>query len=195
VGFIRSNRLSTSLAALSVLLLAIVCLQARYIRTLQIDVEQLASRGAVKEGVSVPDLDVLDLAGNRVLLSYAAGRQPTIIYVFRPGCPWCERNSKAINSLTAQASKRYRVIGLSLSGEGLADFLKAHPVNFPVYREPSRSIVTSLHLQTTPETIVISPAGTVLASWNGAYIGNTQSEIERFLSISFSSDVTETSGS
>jgi peroxiredoxin len=181
---VRSHRLSLSLAIALVASVAIICLQARYIRSLQLNAEALAARGTIKAGVSVPDVDAVDLSGKRVLLSYAASSLPTLIYVFRPGCPWCERNQKAVNSLTAQISKRYRVIGLSLSDDGLTGFLKAHPVSFPVYYNPSPAFVAFLDLGTTPETIAISRAGRVLASWNGAYIGATQSEVERFLMIS-----------
>jgi hypothetical protein len=136
MGLVRSNLLSVALAIALTISVAVVFLQARYIRTLQIEKEQLAAQGTIKDGVPVPDVDALDLAGNRVVVSYSAVRQPTIIYVFRPGCPWCERNSRAINSLTTQVSKRYRVIGLSLSDDRLTDFLKAHPVSFPVYHSP-----------------------------------------------------------
>ena len=178
------KRLNLWLGLASVLLLVIVCLQAKYIRDLKADVEEFASRGRVERGIAVPGLDALDLAGKRTLLDYAASRVPTIIYVFRPGCPWCEMNDKAIRSLIGKVSDRYRVVGLSLTGTGLTGFLKAHPLHCPVYHDPSASVVASLQLGTTPETIVASPAGRILASWNGAYMDGTRDPMEKFLSVS-----------
>ena len=122
----------------------------------------------------MPDIEAVDFSGKRALVSYGAMGQLTVIYVFRPGCPWCERNEKAINFLNTQVSKRYKLIGLSLSDDGLTEFLKAHPVSFPVYHNLSPSAVAALHLGTTPETIVVSPTGRILASWNGAYLGATK---------------------
>jgi hypothetical protein len=79
-------------------------------------------------------------------------------------------------------------VGLSLSDEGLTDFLKAHQMGFPVYSSPSGSIVASLHLAITPETVLVSPNGFVLGSWNGAYMGGTKTAIEKSLSVSLPSN-------
>ena len=191
----RSTRINIAFLVALILCLGIVVLQGKYIRTLQLDEEQLASAGTVDRGMLAPELNVLDSSGKRVVLSYASTNRPTLIYVFRPGCAWCERNGEAVNWLTSQVSQRYRVISLSLEEEGLPEFLKAHAVRFPVYHRPSNSVISALRLHITPETIVISPSGTVLASWKGAYIGSTQSEVERFLAISFPKNIADAIGS
>ena len=191
----KANRLDIWVRIALAISVGIVALQANYIRRLQIETDSLAARGAVREGLQVPDTDALDLSGKRAVVSYGATSQPTVIYVFRPGCLWCERNEKAVNSFAKQISNRYRIIGLSLSDDGLTDFLKAHPVSFPVYHSPSPSLTASLNLGTTPETIAVSPTGRVLASWNGTYLGATQSGIERFFSISLTNAPVTGSGS
>jgi len=81
MGIVRSNRLSLWLAIAQAMSVGIILLQARYIWTLQIEAEQLAARGTLKDGVPVPDIDTVDLSGKRVLVSYSTIRQPTILYV------------------------------------------------------------------------------------------------------------------
>jgi hypothetical protein len=175
--------------------LGIIFLQASYIRRLQTDTESLAARGSLGQGLQVPNIDALDSSGRRAIVCCGATSRPTIVYVFRPGCSWCERNDKAVNLFAGQVSNRYRIIGLSLSDDGLTDFLKAHPVTFPVYHGLSPSLIASLNLGTTPETIAVSPTGRVLASWNGVYLGATQRGIERFFSISLANAPVVGSGS
>src|SRR6185437_4261445 len=140
MALVRSTRLNILLVVALALSTAIIGLQARYIRILQTGDERLPPVEP-HVGMSMPPLDVSDSVGHHVLLSYSATRQPTLIYVFRPGCSWCEANSGAVNWLTTHIANTYRVIGLSLSEDGLADFMRAHAMRFPVYRSPSPSTI------------------------------------------------------
>jgi peroxiredoxin len=159
-------------------------LEARYIGTL-LDTSDLGhAQGGLSVGVSVPPLEVHDSPGKVVTLKYGDSSKPTLIYVFRPSCVWCQRNSDVLNSFTDRVSDRYRVIGISLSEEGLPDFVAAHGIGFPVYSSLSTSTINAYRLGTTPETIVISPRGTVLGSWNGAYTGGTKKAVEKFFGMS-----------
>jgi hypothetical protein len=90
IGSRRSGWSGVSLVVVLALLAVIVVLQARYIWVIQREGD-LVHRGAHRDGVPVPELEGSNLAGNLVLVSYTAVRKPTIIYVFRPVCPWCER--------------------------------------------------------------------------------------------------------
>lgn len=157
---------------------------------LQSTQESFSQGRSLPRGAIAPVLDVLDLSGNRTQLLYEGTRQATVLYVFRPECYWCERNSLAVNSLAQQTSRNYRVIGLSLSDEGLADFVESHNITFPVYSDPATAVIEGLQLRATPETIVISPAGRVVASWSGAYMGGAKAELEKFFAIVLPADQT-----
>ena len=139
--------------------------------------------GLLAEGSVVPDLKVRDLSGLAEVIAYASASVPTVLYVFRPSCTWCERNSENINSLAVQLNGKFRLIGLSTSREGLSEFISAHQIKFPVYTDISESLMKAYRLHTTPETVVISPEGKVIKTWAGAYLGSTASMIEMFFSV------------
>jgi hypothetical protein len=142
-----------------------------------------ANTRVLSEGTVVEKLLVNDTAGKPKIIDYSSSVLPTVIYVFRPDCIWCERNSESINSLAKQLAGRYRVIGLSLSVDGLDEFAKEYHSAFPIYRDISQSSIVNYHLQSTPETIVVSTSGRVIKSWRGAYVGSIKSTIEQFFSI------------
>ena len=162
-------------------------LQARYIGHFIDRSEQTALKGALAVGAKVPPLDVVDLSGKRSKLVYSDTSKPTVLYIFRPSCIWCQRNAGALRELAERASDQYRIVGISLSSKGLADFVQSHAMTFPVYSGLTPALIATYHLGTTPETVVISPSGNVRGSWNGAYVGGTKTAVERFFSLSFRS--------
>ena len=161
---------------------AINALQAtRLLRLADSGAEQ-AVDGELRPGAVVPSLELKDLAGRRVVIDYRAPTS-TVLYVFRPSCTWCALNSKSLASLAEQLPKDYRIIGLSLSSDGLEGFLHSHAIAFPVYRELSPGTLATYRVESTPETIVVAPGGVVRASWKGAFVGTTRQLIETFFSV------------
>lgn len=130
-----------------------------------------------------PTLHVQDLDGKDVEIDLRSGSRPTVIYVFRPSCVWCQRKAHALQTLTATLSKNYRFVGLSLSDDSVAQFVSEHEMRFPVFKNLATNELTNMGLRGTPETIVISSAGRTLARWNGAYLGATKVAIESFFSV------------
>jgi hypothetical protein len=159
-------------------------IQGTRILALETAVAELHARGRLVEGDPVPNLlHVSGIDGKTHDVDYSDG--PVVLYVFRPGCGWCQRNSPKARFLARRIAPNYRVIGLSLSSDGLPEFLRTYPLDFPIYTGLPASAITAYRLQTTPETIVVSRSGRVVTSWNGAYIGIRKSLIERFFSIQF----------
>ena len=58
-----------------------------------------------------------------------------------------------------------------------------HGLSFPVYSSPTAQTMSAYRFSTTPETLVISQSGSVLADWRGAYVGDTKLLIERYFHI------------
>jgi hypothetical protein len=56
-------------------------------------------------------------------LSFDVTRQPTIRYVFAPTCSWCARNLDNFKALVDQKTGGYRFIGVSLTDQGLPDYV------------------------------------------------------------------------
>jgi peroxiredoxin len=134
-------------------------------------------------GTSVPPFEAKDLNGNKAVISYSDSQKPTIIYIFTPQCMWCTRNLDNIKALSGSVTENYKIMGVSLTSEDLTDYLAKNQFHFPIYTEPSTGTKTNYKLGVTPKTIVVSPGGQVLKTWNGAYEGDLKSEIENFFHV------------
>jgi hypothetical protein len=179
--------------ALLVISIIINILQARSIWTSQEDLDSATGKAGVARGAQVPlEFGARALDGKWVTIRFSSEPNPTVLYVLRPSCVWCRRNSESINALARQASSRFRIIGLSLSDDGLKSFVEDHHVTFPVYTGLSYDTIKSLGIVGTPETIVISPAATVLEAWTGAYVGAHRLLAEKVFSIRLAETVPST---
>jgi thioredoxin-related protein len=139
---------------------------------------------ALKEGAPVPPISAYSMtSGKQEQIAYDVGR-PTLLYVFSPKCHWCEMNRAGIEALSRSAADRYRIVGLALTEDGLAEKLKEHPVDFPVYTRLAADVLKTYKLGSTPQTIVVSPQGKVLKNWPGAYMGRRREEVQKYFAVS-----------
>lgn len=135
-------------------------------------------------GVTVGPVSAVSLSGKRQeTIGYAETDKPTVFYVFSPSCVWCERNTQNINLVADQTRDSFRFIGLSLSDDGLQEYVTSHRFNFPVYTGVAPESAQMLGLGSTPQTIVISPDGRVQQNWVGAYASMTQPQVEGFFNV------------
>lgn len=141
-------------------------------------------RPVLKVGTAVPPIMVTGLDGRRELISYQATNEPTVLHVLTPSCVWCARNMDNLKTLLTKQSGAYRFIGLSLSEEGLADYVTKNGLNLPIYTRVPPDARNAYMLGVTPQTIVVSRAGQVLQSWIGAYVGDQKSQVESFFHVS-----------
>lgn len=141
------------------------------------------SETPIQAGTVVSPAQVQDLSGQQVLISYDKIRQPVVLYIFTPQCVWCERNLTNLQTLVSQKHDSFQFIGLSLTGDGLREYLAKNKLDFPVYLAPAEQTRSEYGLGSTPQMIVISPGGKVEQNWIGAYSGSKQSEIERFFGV------------
>ena len=143
--------------------------------------------GKLSSGTTVHSLRVQDLKGRSQSLVFSGTQsRPTILYVFRPECVWCRRNSSYLKYLYGRVANSYDIVGLSLTSNGVQKFVEQTAIAFPVYTGLSAIDINSYHLGTTPETIVISSSGKVIDSWLGAYTTEPiRSDVERFFSLRF----------
>ncbi|MBZ5601282.1 MAG: redoxin domain-containing protein [Acidobacteriia bacterium] len=162
-------------------LAAITIHQGRRILDLEAQTDESINAGPLQRGETVPDLRVRDRGGHAKTFVFDGSREkPLLIYVVRPSCVWCARNTDAINSLLAQISVRFETIGLSLDRSDLDQYLVQHALSLETFTDPSPEIVAAYKLGPTPETIVVSPHGIVLRSWTGAFGSTVRPSLERF---------------
>jgi peroxiredoxin len=141
------------------------------------------SRALLQAGTLVPSFKAVSLAGQWQIINYREDSRPTVLYVFTPPCSWCARNVDNFKALLEKERGEYRFIGLSLSGESLSEYIAKNALKFPVYSGLSSETLKTYKLDSTPQTIVISPDGRVLQDWVGAYVGEQKSQVEAFFHV------------
>jgi peroxiredoxin len=134
-------------------------------------------------GTTVAPIQAKHFGGQQEIVSYQDTTQFTVIYVFTPACTWCARNLDNFKALVHDKKNEYRFIGVSLTDEGLAEYVTKNQLKLPIYSGPSLETLKSYKLGSTPQTIVISPEGKVLQDWLGAYIGDQKSQVESFFHV------------
>lgn len=134
-------------------------------------------------GAALPSIRAKDLEGNVRVIDYANDGRPTVLYVFTPACEWCKRNAANVTMLARKLEPTFRFIGISLSTDVDRQYLTANRIAFPVYTDLPEAAKRSLGLGSTPQTIVVSPSGRVMANWVGAYGPDLRAKIERFFRV------------
>jgi peroxiredoxin len=178
-----SRRVLVSITAALIVSVSLNVLLAHRVRS-----ETYARWGRIAErslqvGKAIPPITARGVGGQPETISYEATNQRTVLYVFTPACVWCARNMDNLKTLTGREGDRYRFIGLSLSEEGLPEYIAKNDLKFPVYSGLSPETLRTYKLGGTPQTIVVSPEGKVLQDWAGAYVADRKSQVEAFFHV------------
>lgn len=163
------------------LLAASLCLNWYFLVRLRA-INGRGGRQPLEEGTLVTPFKVRGSGGQAGEIRFDNG-QPTVLYAFSTKCGWCIRNTPSVRALAAQSAKEYRFVGLALNREGLVALDEEAKLGFPVFTDPTGTVVGTLRLTSTPTTIVISPGGVVLKTWHGAYNGAVAQEVSRFFKV------------
>jgi hypothetical protein len=149
--------------------------------------------GLLPSGFAFDPIQVRDLAGKAHSIQFdKPNSKPMVLYILRPDCVWCQRNSQNIAMLASHLKSKYDFIGLSLASEGLEEFIRREDIRFPVYSDIPSSALIRYRLGGTPETIVVYQ-GKVVKSWAGAYIQDPiKSDVEEFFSVRLPSNTEAT---
>ncbi len=129
-------------------------------------------------GTKAPALYAQDLNGAQVSVQWN-GSTPTLLYIFSPFCTWCRRNSNNFDLLARSQGSHFRVISLSLTDDGLKDYVRAHNVPGLVLSRPDRVKSGLFTRSMTPTTILVSSDGTIERVWRGAYRGAVREDLEK----------------
>jgi hypothetical protein len=132
----------------------------------------------VAVGTHLASLPLVDMELKPASLEWSTSGNGTIVYVFKPNCPWCKLNLESMRTLARLTAHDYRFVGLSLRSDDLPSYVKDNNLPYPVYVAPDTESVKALRISGTPETIVVSRSGIVSAVWTGAYTKRVKSDIE-----------------
>lgn len=76
------------------------------------------ARPLLRSGDAVGTIRAIQLGATRHAVDLSL-EEPTILYLFRPSCPWCRVNAEAMTALYVQARQQYRFLALSTESAGL----------------------------------------------------------------------------
>jgi hypothetical protein len=186
----RAKQRDLSVIILTVLLLCSAILNiilARRIKDLNsailyLKAEMKSARG-LNPGDKAPPIQANDINGRPATIMHLGSDTPSIIYIFTPSCVWCTHNLSNIKALSTQTRASHHFIGLSLSSNGLKEYVTQHGIDFPIYTNLTGESA-SAYQGGTPRTLVVSPGGIILKTWFGAYKGELQREVEEYFKTS-----------
>ncbi|MEU3456317.1 redoxin domain-containing protein [Micromonospora sp. NPDC006766] len=95
--------------------------------------------------------------------------RPVVLVFFTSWCTTCAQRQDALSDLAR--TYRDRVVFIGVAGEdkpeALADFLRAHKVDYPVATDPEMAIWQSYAMREPPSIALISKGGRLLRGWPG----------------------------
>jgi hypothetical protein len=134
-------------------------------------------------GTVIDPLPVRDISGAVTTITWNGGAAPSIVYVFSPSCQWCARNVANIKTMYSSLNKTFRFVGLSITSDGLPDYIRDQSVPFPSYTVADDLNARRFAASGTPQTLLVRSDGRIEAAWLGAYSVNVQRQIEAKLNI------------
>ncbi|MBA4387550.1 MAG: redoxin [Verrucomicrobia bacterium] len=154
-----------------------------YHRTLMIAVASagvlvLTAAAAPKIGDSLPDLGkaelkgtIPDMEGKIVLVDFWAS-----------WCGPCRQSFPVMDKIYQEyKSKGLVVLAISVDEDATAmeQFLKKHPVSFPILHDVKQKLVESAGIETMPTSFLVDRKGKIVAVHNGFSLEKTEAELRR----------------
>jgi peroxiredoxin len=165
--------------------------QKRHLRSL---IENPAQRyQTLRPNETVPAFTARDLGGRTQSIAYSAGEPHRLLLWFSASCPSCEDNLIFWEELyTSLQSEGIAILGICTDDPSAAQQLVSdYDLHYPVLVPKRQSIVDAYRTNAVPQTILISPTGTVLGIWPGPLRENQKDDI---ISILFGLDSLTTEG-
>lgn len=169
---------SRSANAALVILLVAIATNVIVALTLRSKIERVGTASSQMIGQSVVEIRGVDtMKGQQVIP--LKGERPTLIYVSRGGCKWCERNVRNLEAIGLQASTRFRILELSPEDAG-----PSGPQAFGTQRlAVNQDVLRRLGVTGTPYTLLLSPEGRIEKAWVGAFGKTNSASISEALSV------------
>ena len=151
--------------------------------TARISTDATSSAPMPLVGRLVGPLLVRTLNGTEVTLDTRG--TPSVLYFIAPRCDWCKANTPVINAIFSGKRDEHRFIGLSMTADGLSEYLTANPLLFPVYAIPNPfdEQWSALRLGRTPYMIAVGAEGRIKGVWAGALATRNKSDVEQFFGV------------
>lgn len=127
------------------------------------------------KGTRIEALTLLDHSGQAQRIVLDRDRV-TFVYVVSPSCRYCADNHQAILKVASNFPS-VRFVGISLTRNGLDEYIAHHPLPFAMYTASTDLGIPLQLLQATPKTIVLDRQGSIVKVWTGVYSRDKYQEI------------------
>jgi peroxiredoxin len=119
---------------------------------------------------SVPPFSATDLNGEIVEIAYSPGQPYTLLMWFSSSCSACDDNLRFWNELYLDYnSGRVRMLGVYADDSAAIHTLaEEYNLVFPIVGLDDQSLVEAYNGYTLPQTMLISPQGSVRKVWRGS---------------------------
>lgn len=176
------DKWSKLLLALLVVSVCLNVLLAQRIGKQRRFIDAVKTEGLLQRGDVVPPLAGSSVEGQRIDVAFA-GDRPTVVYVFSPACPWCDRNLENLRMVVQHSEGRFNFVGISVDAEGLPEYLAVHPYPFEVISTLDQQTMERYKIGGTPQTLVVDPGGKVLENWPGVYQGELGERVSDYFGV------------
>ena len=131
--------------------------------------EAFRSELAIPNGVVMPDLRGVDLAGKPAVIPSQNPSHPTVIFVFSPTCPSCVRNwSNWTSILSSQSRDLWRPLFINVGPPTTPEFRRLHGLDhYETLDKIDKGTIYDYRIYRTPMTIVLTSSGKVAHAWDG----------------------------
>jgi peroxiredoxin len=166
----RKNWLSLFLIAIAILMgieIVYLMLENRRMRSIITNPKQYYQ--VLEQDDKVPPFTAQDLDGNTISLQYSPDRPHTLLLWFSPTCRACEDNLYFWNDLHRDFDSDHMLL-LGMCTDDPADVrtvVAEYGLNFPVVCLDDPSLVDAYKGNVLPQTVLISPRGTIREVWPG----------------------------
>ena len=142
----------------------------------------------LRPGQLVPEINVLDLEGNAVILNSLWGTEEkpaakkTVIVIFNTVCGICREEIENIQTTYGEATKAQIVlVGVDMMGhERIKGYMDRYKISIPAYADPEFGIGKILGVGTSPATVIIDEKGVFVEKIIG-YNDETQKRVDSYI--------------
>ena len=140
------------------------------VAVLLVGCQQERTGGPLMAGATSPDFMAKDLQGNVIVLSSLAGK-PVVVRFFETDCRFC----RADTPVFSRYFEKYQENGLRVvyvgsfyeNIEAVSEFVRELEVEFPEIMDPDAKLADLFSVKVYPQTFMIGPDRTILATLFG----------------------------
>jgi len=139
----------------------------------------------LQAGTSAPDIRLLSLTGEEVVLAEQLKQGSVALVFFKVSCPTCQFSLPFLERLySAQSAGAPRILGISQDGAAATlEFNRRFGIHFPVLLDPAKDnypASNAYRITNVPSLFLVEEGGRIAWALNGFHKGEMERLGERF---------------